>query len=92
MVIRVLDYVTHCSSYAEGDAIFQIIAPHIQSGEDVTLSFDGVDAVPSSFINAAIVRLAEVVSLDTLKAHLKVIDSTRQINDLIRSRIAFLSK
>ncbi|MGH8756984.1 MAG: STAS-like domain-containing protein [Burkholderiales bacterium] len=91
MVIRVLDHVTHCSSYAEGDVIFTIISPHIQEGEDVTLSFEGVDAVPSSFVNAAIIRLVEVVSLNEIKAHLKVINSTRQINDLIRSRVAFLS-
>lgn len=91
MVVRLLDHVQHCSSYAEGDVIFEIIAPQIKRGEDVTLSFDGVDAVPSSFINAAIVRLVEVVNVNEIKAHLRVINSTRQINDLIRSRVAFLS-
>jgi len=92
MVVRILDHVAQCATYADGDAIFQIIAPSISKGEDVTLSFDGVDAVPSSFINASIVRLIESVSLSELKAHLKVIHSTRQINDLIRGRIDFLSQ
>jgi hypothetical protein len=71
--------------------IFSIVAPLIERGEDVVLSFEGVDAVPSSFINAAVVRLIEVVSLSEVKKHLGVIHSTRQINELIRSRFAFLS-
>ncbi len=92
MVIRILDHVEHCASYADGDKIFQLIAPLVERGEDVVLSFSGVDAVPSSFINGSVVRLAEVVSVAEIKSHLKVVDSTRQINDLIRTRIAFLAK
>lgn len=92
MVVRILDHVAQCATYADGDAIFQIIAPAIVKGEDVTLSFEGVDAVPSSFVNASIVRLIESVALSELKRHLKVVHSTRQINDLIRSRIDFLSQ
>ncbi len=90
MVIRILDHVAQASSYADGDKIYELIAPQIARGENVVLSFEGVDAVPSSFINAAIVRLVEVVPISAIKAHLAVVESTRQINDLIRSRIAFL--
>lgn len=90
MVIRLLDYVEHCSSYAEGEVIFNLLAPVIKSGEDVTLSFEGVSAVPSAFINGALVRLVEETPVPTIRAHLKIVDSTRQINDLIRSRFAFL--
>lgn len=92
MVVRILDHIDHCSSYADGDAIYQIIKPSFLKGEDVTLSFDGVDAVPSSFVNASVVRLIESVSLDEIKAHLRVVNSTKQINDLIRARIAFLDQ
>ena len=92
MVVRILDHVAICSSYADGDTIFNIIGPVIQRGEDVVLSFEGVEAVPSSFINAAIVRLIEIVSLKEIKTHLKVIKSTRQINALIRGRIDFLAQ
>jgi hypothetical protein len=92
MVVRILDHVANCSSYADGDTIFNIIGPVIQRGEDVVLSFEGVEAVPSSFINAAIVRLIEIVSLKEIKTHLKVIKSTRQINALIRGRIDFLAQ
>lgn len=92
MVVRILDHVTNCSSYADGDTIFNIIFPVIQRGEDIVLSFEGVEAVPSSFVNASIVRLIEVVSLKEIKSHLKVIKSTKQINALIRGRIDFLAQ
>ena len=90
MVIRILDHVERCSTYADGNTIFELIAPLIEAGKDVTLSFEGIDAVPSSFINASVVRLVEKVPLLEIKKRLKVIDSTRQINELIRGRIAFL--
>lgn len=90
MVIRLLDHVEHCSSYSEGEIIFNLLAPAIRNGEDVTLSFDGVAAVPSAFVNGALVRLAEETSIEAIRKHLRIIDSTRQINDLVRSRFAFL--
>lgn len=91
MVIRILDHVAQAATYADGEKIFTLIVEPIKRGEDITLSFDGIDAVPSSFINAAVVRLVEVVGIEVIKAHLLVIDSTRQINSLIRDRIAFLT-
>ena len=91
MVIRILDHVVQAESYADGEKIFVLIADSIKRGEDVTLSFDGIDAVPSSFVNAAVVRLVEIVSINAIKAHLHVVDSTRQINSLIRDRMAFLT-
>lgn len=91
MELRLLDHVSTCSTYSDGEVIFDLIAPRIEHGEDVTISFDGVKAVPSAFINAAIVRLLESISLEEVHAHLRIADSTRQINDLIKSRFDFLA-
>lgn len=91
MDVKLLDHVKTCSTYSDGEVIYSLIAPKIINGEDVTLSFAGVSAVPSAFINAAIVRLVESTSLDKVRQHLKIQDSTRQINELIRSRFDFLS-
>lgn len=91
MVIRILDHVAQAATYSDGEKIFALLADPIKRGENVTLSFDGIDAVPSSFINAAVVRLVEVVGIGVIKAHLHVADSTRQINNLIRDRMAFLT-
>jgi hypothetical protein len=91
MVIRVLDHVKQCSSYEDGDVIFQLLSPMVKAGQSVVLSFEGVDAVPSSFVNAAIVRLTEVVDPDAVRRSLRIVDSTRQINEMIRNRIAFVA-
>jgi hypothetical protein len=91
MVIRLLDHVDHCSTYSEGEVIFNLVAPAIKRGEDVTLSFEGVSAVPSAFVNGALVRLAEETPIAEVRRHLRIVDSTRQINELVRSRFAFLS-
>ncbi|MBD9406298.1 STAS-like domain-containing protein [Acidovorax sp. ACV02] len=91
MVIRILDHVEHASSYEDGDAIFKLISAPISRGEDVVVSFDGIQAVPSAFINASLVRLAELTTVGEIRAHLKIAQSTRQINDLIRSRFDFLA-
>jgi hypothetical protein len=90
MVIRILDHVQSFSSYEDGDRIFQLIVEPIERGEDVVLSFEGIDAVPSSFLNASILRLAERVPVAEIKAHLRLINSTKQVNDLLRSRMKFL--
>ena len=92
MDIKLLDHVVTCSTYSDGEVIYDLIAHEILGGNDVTLSFQGVSAVPSAFINASIVRLVESTSLDNVRRHLKISDSTRQINELILSRFEFLSK
>lgn len=91
MVIRILDHVEHASTYDDGEVIFNLLAPSIQRGEDITISFEGVSAVPSAFINASLVRLAEVVSVQEVRKHLRIVQSTRQINELVRSRFDFLA-
>ena len=91
MVIRILDHVEHASTYEDGDVIFKLISTPIKSGEDVVVSFEGIQAVPSAFINASLVRLAELTTVGEIRAHLKISQSTRQINDLIRSRFDYLA-
>ena len=91
MVIKLLDLVEHCSTYDDGEVVFNAISPPLERGEDVVISFNGVSAVPSAFVNAAIVRLVERMPIGQVKAHLKIIDSTKQINELIKSRFEFLS-
>lgn len=92
MVVRVLDHVRTCSTYEDGDVIFNLIAPEVEAGRDVTLSFNGVQAVPSAFINAAVVRLIERVPFKVIKEHLMIIDSTKQINELIKGRFDYLAQ
>lgn len=83
VLIRIKDYVEYAYTYDEGQVIFNVIAPPIEQGETVTLSFDGIKAVPSSFINAALLQLTDKLSMDQIRARLRIHDSTKAINELI---------
>jgi hypothetical protein len=91
MVIRILDHVPTASTYEDGEAIFKLIRPQIADGLPVTVSFAGILAVPSAFVNAAFVRLIESVPMERIRECLQIVDSTRQINDMVRGRFNFVA-
>lgn len=91
MVIRILDHVATASTYEDGEAIYRLIRGAIADGQTVTVSFDGVLAVPSAFVNAAFVRLIESVPIDRVRGCLRIEDSTKAINDLVRGRFSFVA-
>jgi hypothetical protein len=91
VTIRIADHVQYASSYPDGQMIYDLLAPRLALGEEVELSFAGFTAVPSAFVNAALVQLLEVLPMDLIRSNLKITDSTRYINDLIKRRLTFVS-
>jgi hypothetical protein len=91
MVVKVLEHVRSASSYDDGEVIFKLILPLVKSGERVVVDFSGVTSVPSAFVNSAFIRLLEHVPFSQVKATLSFTQSTRQINQLIRSRFDFVA-
>jgi len=89
MVIRALDLVRQCYSQDDGQKVFDVLYPRLKQGERIELSFEGVDTVPSSFINTALIHLLDVLTFDTIKSNLRFVDTTKQINQMIRSRFDF---
>lgn len=87
MVIDVLAHVPHCYTYADGEKIAALIVDALRRGDDAVVSFRGVSAVPSSFVNAAFVGLLDEFSVDTVRGRLRVVDSTKQINSLIKDQV-----
>jgi hypothetical protein len=83
MVIVALDHVPHCYTSADGLVIAGAVRRCLRRGE-TTLSFSGVDDVPSSFVNSAIVSLLDEFSSDEIRKRLSIVNSNRQINDMIR--------
>lgn len=90
VTIRIKDHTINASTYADGQAIFSLVRPKIEQGEVVELSFDGFLAVPSAFINAAVIQLLEHLPVSAIRSNLKITDSTKAINELIRSRVEFV--
>ena len=70
MVIRALDLVDHCYSNADGQIVYDAVLALIQKGDSAVVSFDGVDAVPSSFVNSAFIALLEKFSFEKIKQSL----------------------
>jgi hypothetical protein len=92
MVVVVSSHVRNASSYEDGEVVFRVILPLVKAGEKVVVDFSGISSVPSAFVNAAFVRLLEHVSFDQVKRTLSFTQSTRQINQLIRSRFEFVAQ
>jgi hypothetical protein len=92
VVIRILDHVQTYSTYEDGEVIYRLIAEELRAGRAVTLSFSGIKSIPSAFVNAALVKLIEEFDFDYIRSRLKIVESTRQINRLIKDRFYFATK
>ncbi len=92
VAIKITDHVEHASSYEDGQKIFDLLVNEIKSDISVELSFQGIHAVPSAFINAALVQLIEVVPKEQIFRNLKITNSTKFINELIKRRFSFVGE
>lgn len=88
MVIRVIDHVKQCYSSADGSVIADLLADAFARGQLVTLSFDRITDVTSSFVNAAIVAFLGDYPADWLKQHIIIRDVTPHTADLIKRCLA----
>lgn len=89
MVIRISDHVQTYSTYVDGEVIYRLIAQELRKGGSVVLSFEGIKSLPSAFVNAALIKLVEEFDFGFIRSHLKIVNSTRQINRLIKDRFHF---
>ncbi|HEY8118149.1 MAG TPA: STAS-like domain-containing protein [Methylophilaceae bacterium] len=90
MVINIVDYVKTASTYEDGEVIYKLISDAIRRDEQVILSFSGIPSVPSAFINSAILRLLEDFSFEKIREKIIFVNTTKHINDLIKSRFEFV--
>lgn len=90
-MIRVLDHSINPSSYKDGEVIFALISEMLKQDQQVVVDFSGVTSIPSAFVNSAFIRLLEHFSFDQVKRNLSFTHSTRQINQLIKSRFEFVN-
>jgi hypothetical protein len=88
-LIHVVDIVEQCSSYENGVTLHRLLGEKLRSGENVVLSFKGVSAVSTSFVNAALIELLDEFDFETIKGKLAFTDTNRIINDTIKRRFTF---
>lgn len=89
MDLTVKDITSRCYSSEDGRAVYDAIKPHLLADRTVRLSFDGCREATSSFVNAALIDLLDVLDYDRIRSNLQIVDSTSQINDMIRRRFKF---
>jgi STAS-like domain of unknown function (DUF4325) len=87
MVIQVRSLVTFVITEADGAAVFIALSNVLTHSENAIASFAGIKTASTSFVNMAFARLLDLMSFEDIKRRVRVIDSTRQINHLIKWRL-----
>lgn len=87
--IKISEIVENTVSNYDGEKVFSVIYDILQKNEKVNISFDGIYALNTSFINSAFIELLEHFSFDFIKSNLMFSNSTNQINSAILSRFHF---
>lgn len=87
MVIRVLSLTGAADTQQQGAAVYDRLVDALKTQPTVLVSFDGIDIATSSFVNMAFVRLLDHMSLQDIKQRVRVVQSTRQINSMIKRRL-----
>jgi len=87
MVIRILDIVTGADTSEQGVAVCSWLRAAMSTDDTAVVSFAGVNTATSSFVASAFIPLLADYSLAEVKRRLRVINSTRQINEMIKTRM-----
>lgn len=91
MVIEVMNHVERCYSNDDGIVIFALIKKAFDHGDNVTISFTGVNSITSSFTNSAFIELIKEFDISFVKKHLSFVNSNKSINTMIKDRFDFFS-
>ena len=73
-----------CVSAEDGQRVYDKIAPMLEEGRRVKLSFEGVETMISAFLNAAVGQLYGHMSEEKIKALLSVTDMKGEDAALLR--------
>ena len=87
MVIRILNIVSGANTSEQGARVCGELEKALSAKGTIEVSFDRVQTATSSFVHAAFVELLNRFSFSDLKAQLRITNSTRQINDMIKTRL-----
>lgn len=87
MVISIKALVSSGDTAAQGMVVYACIVKAMRIGGKVTVDFDGIMNITSSFANTAFVPLLDEFSFGTIKARLVIQGSNRQISNMIRDRM-----
>jgi hypothetical protein len=87
MVIYVRNLVPGADTADQGIQLFPHIRDALKTEQQIVISFQGIQTATSSFVKTAFVVLLKDIPFDVLKSRMRIIDSTRQINQMIKIRL-----
>jgi hypothetical protein len=87
VTIQIHDLVAGANTADQGNMVFPHLRAAMAGGAPFVVSFGEIQTATSSFVNAAFVRLLKDFSFGDIKHRMRVVDSTRQINQMIRTRL-----
>lgn len=88
-LIYVSNLTIQCYSNDDGQKLYSYLVNKMSKDEIVTLSFKSIDSATSSFINSAFIQLLDSFDFKFIKSHLSIVESTKQINNIINDRFKF---
>lgn len=87
VTINIRDVAGFGDTADQGRIAYDFISRALDSDGSVIISFEGVPTVTSSFVNVAFVDLLRRHSFATIKDRVRVISASRQIAEMIRTRL-----
>lgn len=87
MVIHIHNLIPGADTADQGTQLYPHLKAALDSDKSVVVDFDGVQTATSSFVKTAFVALLESFTLHDLKTKMRIINSTRQINQMIKTRL-----
>jgi hypothetical protein len=87
MVIHVRSLVPGADTADQGIQLFPHIRDALKTEQQIVISFEGIQTATSSFVRTAFVVLLKDIPFNELKSRMRIVDSTRQINQMIKTRL-----
>lgn len=84
--IKIAHIIQQYSTYEDGQTVCNEIKKQLQDGNAISLSFEGIVGVPSSFVNGLLNDLIAEIGLDGIKQKVKITHSTKIINDMLKRK------
>lgn len=88
MIILVQHVCGAADTTRQGEALHAAMVDLLDREANVVVSFAGIRTATSSFVNASFVLLLSNLPMEEMKKRVRIADSTRQINDMIRRCLA----
>lgn len=86
-MISVIEVAGRGDTAEQGAQLNKALAAVLKGPGLVTVDFRGLTTITSSFTNLAFVQLLSMYRLSELKKRLSIVNSTRQINEMVKSRL-----